>query len=432
MDVKQNPALNALSSYEGNRFSSEVQRFYKGPSGEILDAFVFTTVDIGDTPLNLRLGQHTVYWGTSIYDHFSNGIAYGQAPVDARKSAMIPGTTAQELFLPVAQLSLQSQITDQLSLSGQYMFDWKPTRFSEGGTYFAGSDALFSAPDRRPTAADPLVTEPHLDNLEPGRKHGSFGLSLAWMPEFLGGELTAFYRQFDDPTPWLAPQSINGGYRLVYPEDIRLFGLSLNRDIAGNSLGVELSMRRNTPLNALGISNLDNQGPRGNTLHLIGNMVGALPNMPLYSTGTWTAELSYAHLMKVTRHKELYRGEGYGCDALGMDAGQGCSTDDFLGITAQVTPQWLQVLPGVNLSMPVTGRYGLHGNGATSANGQEGTYTVSLGLQADIYQRVTAALTFVTSYAPYDTVVDGVVLSGRDGFATRDRDWLAFSVQTSF
>lgn len=82
--------------------------------------------------------------------------------------------------------------------------------------------------------------------------------------------------------------------------------------------------------------------------------------------------------------------------------------------------------------MPVTGRYGLHGNGATSANGQEGTYTVSLGLQADIYQRVTAALTFVTSYAPYDTVVDGVVLSGRDGFATRDRDWLAFSVQTSF
>jgi hypothetical protein len=154
--------------------------------------------------------------------------------------------------------------------------------------------------------------------------------------------------------------------------------------------------------------------------------------VPLYSSGTWTAELSAAHLIKVTDHEELYRGEGYGCDALGLDEDDGCSTRNFVGATLQFSPQWSQVLPGVNLTMPLTGRYGIHGNGATSANGQEGAYSISLGLSAEIYQRVTAAVTYVTAYAPINTLVGGVATSGRDGYSTRDRDWISFSIQTSF
>jgi hypothetical protein len=432
-NVKQSPELEAQgwqSSYNNDRYSGLVQRYYKGPSGEILDAFVFSSFNAGETPVNVRLGQHTIYWGTSVYDHFSNGIAYGQAPLDARKSAMVPGSTAQEVFLPVAQLSAQSQITPQISLAGQYFLDWKPTRFSEGGTHFSGTDYLFSGPDRRPLS--PGVSIPQLDSLEPGTKHGSFGISSTWSPEFLDGEISAFYRHFDDPMPWLAPQSVNGGYRLVYPKDIDLYGLSLNRSIGRGSVGVDLSVRHNAPLNALGVSNVDNEGPRGDTLHVVTNMISALPNSSFYDAGTWTAELSYAHLMDVTKHKELYRGEGYGCDALNLDEKDGCSTRNFVGLTLQVTPQWLQILPGVNLSMPTNWRYGIHGNGATSANGQEDAYTLSLGLQADIYERITTAITYVTTYAPINTVVNGIATTGRDGFSTRDRDWVAFSIQTSF
>lgn len=432
-NVEQNPELRSQgwqSSYENDRYSGLVQRYYKGPSGEILDAFAFGSMEIGDTPVNLRFGQHTVYWGTSVYDHYSNSIAYGQSPLDARKSAMVPGSTAQEVFLPVPQFSLQSQVTPALSLAGVYQLDWKPTRFSEGGTYFAGTDYLFAGPDRRPLS--PGVSIPRLDPLEPDHKYGSFGLSASWTPEFLDGELAAYYRRFDDPMPWLAPQSVNGGYRLVYPEDIDLFGLSLNRSLGDASLGVELSMRHDAPLNALGVSIADNEGPRGDTLHMLVNMIGALPRTSLYSSGTWTAELSYSRLLDVTAHEELYRGEDDGCAPLGLDADDGCSTRDFVGATLQVTPQWLQVLPGVNLALPTNVRYGIHGNGATSASGQEDTYTLSIGLQADIHERVTTALTYVTTYAPYSRVTNGVATSGRDGFSTRDRDWIAFSIQTSF
>ena len=38
----------------------------KGSSGEFLDAFVFANFDAGDVPVNVKAGQHTVYWGDSL------------------------------------------------------------------------------------------------------------------------------------------------------------------------------------------------------------------------------------------------------------------------------------------------------------------------------------------------------------------------------
>ena len=41
-DVEQNPALAYLpSSYRDKEYSNLTERFYRGPSGEVLDAFVF-------------------------------------------------------------------------------------------------------------------------------------------------------------------------------------------------------------------------------------------------------------------------------------------------------------------------------------------------------------------------------------------------------
>ena len=52
------PVAGALSPY--------TKRFSKGPSGEILDAFVFANVDAGNVPVNIKAGQHTVFWGESL------------------------------------------------------------------------------------------------------------------------------------------------------------------------------------------------------------------------------------------------------------------------------------------------------------------------------------------------------------------------------
>ena len=45
----------------GGPYTSYTQRWNIGPSGEFLDAFMFGKFDIGDVPLNIKLGQHNIY-----------------------------------------------------------------------------------------------------------------------------------------------------------------------------------------------------------------------------------------------------------------------------------------------------------------------------------------------------------------------------------
>jgi len=52
------PVAGILSPY--------TKRYAKGLSGEFLDAFMFANFDAGDIPINVKAGQHTVYWGDSL------------------------------------------------------------------------------------------------------------------------------------------------------------------------------------------------------------------------------------------------------------------------------------------------------------------------------------------------------------------------------
>lgn len=47
--------------------SNYAQRYYSGPSGEILDAFVFYSTEVGEESLlSVKAGQHNVFWGETI------------------------------------------------------------------------------------------------------------------------------------------------------------------------------------------------------------------------------------------------------------------------------------------------------------------------------------------------------------------------------
>ena len=259
-------------------------------------------------------------------------------------------------------------------------------------------------------------------------------MNATWQPEALGGgSLALYYRQFDDPTPWLAPQIdlTTGTYRLVYPEDIKLLGIGLNMNIEGTSVGADVSVRKNAPLVATGINPLNNEGPRGDTLHMLVNFVHGLTQTPLWDTGTMIGELSYSHLLDVTKNKQYFNGLGYGC-AAGQGKDDGCATQNFWGVGMQFSPQWLQVFPGLDLSMPVTARYGLSGNGSTSLSGSEGGYAYSIGLAADISFRHKITLTYSDSHYDINQRTNGLALTGNGDYGTNDRGWVSLSLQTSF
>ena len=107
-----NAPLSNIPSYVGKQYSSTTKRLYRGGSGELMDAFVFGSVDLGDVPVRAKLGRHTVYWGESLLLGGNlHSVAYAQNPLDLQKGFATPGTEAKELFRPLNQLSVQAQVS---------------------------------------------------------------------------------------------------------------------------------------------------------------------------------------------------------------------------------------------------------------------------------------------------------------------------------
>ncbi len=146
--------------------------------------------------------------------------------------------------------------------------------------------------------------------------------------------------------------------------------------------------------------------------------------------------MAYAHLMSVTDNKELYYGEDESICVGGK--WMGCSTKNYAAVAARFEPQWLQVFPGVDLSMPISDTYGLYGNAAQLSGTNQGTHTYSAGIKATIRQTLDVTLAYNGYYAR--TSSDRVVTpSGKSYFAggngpigLNDRDWVSLTLKTSF
>lgn len=113
-----NPATNQINDGQADsrHISGYADRYYNGPSSEILDAFVFGSMEIGEESLlGAKLGSHTQYWGESILA-FAHGNSYGQSGLDISKALAIPGTEAKELFIPRNQLSTSLTVNSELTL----------------------------------------------------------------------------------------------------------------------------------------------------------------------------------------------------------------------------------------------------------------------------------------------------------------------------
>ncbi|MCK9284186.1 MAG: DUF1302 domain-containing protein [Rhodocyclaceae bacterium] len=471
LSVERNPLLTGGTTtvaYAGSTYSDYTKRYYKGPSGEILDAFVFTGIDIGEMPLSVKAGRHTVVWGESLFTTI-HGIAFGQSPVDLAKAFATPGVEAKEVYRPLTQLSAQLGVTENLSVAAQYYFDWSATRLPEGGTYLGIIDMGFMGP----TNFNAAGFGANSGNNEPD-KRGDWGVSARWSPAWLDGTLGFYYRNFTDKTPTLfrfVPAAGTPYYKTFFGEDIDLYGISLSKQIAGVSVGAEVSYRRNMPLYSPLLQNMagtaafnsavfphgvptlngNTYQARGNTVHAVLNGVAVLPaaslgDFTLFDTAVVLGELTYSYLDKITDNQDMFQGVGHGiCDAsrratLGAnyrDKWDGCSTKEALGMTLSFTPSWLQVFPGVDLLAPMSFSKGLYGNSPVALGGNEDNGSYSIGLAADVYAQYRFDLKWVDYFgaAKYGAQAQtGSRVTTVNGLSTllRDRGFLAFTFKTTF
>jgi Protein of unknown function (DUF1302) len=441
-----NPPFNAIPSYVNNQFSPDIHHLYH-EGAEVLDSFVFANGNIGDVPVSGKFGRHTIYWGESLYLGGNlHSIAYAQAPLDLQKGFATPGTEVKELFRPLNQLSGQAQLTDTVSVAGQYLLQWQPARYPEGGTYLGPVDFAFNAPERQFLSG--ALGFAYNGPASKPPQQGEFGLSTRWSPQWLDGTAGLYYRDFADKLPQVfvtkvAPAS-GSIYNMIYADHIHLLGASLAKNIGPVSASTEISYRKNTPLNSqtLGIAvglpgSGDTKGPRGDTVHGLFNVLGTAAKTPVFDAATFGAELQWMHLVAVTSGGNLFNGLGYTpCNATATAPAKtkwdGCATTNYAGVSASFTPTWFQVIPGVDLSAPLTYAVGIKGNAATTFGGNQGLGNYTLGVGADWLQKYRFDLKYVGFQGHYKD--NGTAVTSTNGFTTYldDRGFVSLTFKTTF
>jgi len=416
-DVKQNPAFKQAgfqTAYYDNEYSSLVKNYYRGPYGEVLDAFLFANHAIGDVPVSFKAGQFSTFWGMALF--YPPGIADSQQPVDGWKAAATPGTEVKEVFLPLTQIDINAQLTPTIGVEAQYYFDWDNTRIPEGGTFLAPGDYVGDAPDTTGTLRPGVPPFKRQKAVEPG-KEGNWGVALKFNPDWLQGQtIGLYYREFDEKAGWLTVNPDFSGYRWVYPTNTRLAGISFDGSIGAFAVGAEVGYHMDTGLKTPTLTPT-NAGARGDTWHALVNTIYLLPQTWLFDTGSLAAELSYDRLDNVTKREDLFQYDGDpactrpGGGPASGNASWGCATRDAWGLGVSLTPQWLQVLPSLDLSLPLRLTMGLDGNSAVIAgvNEQAGAWSAGVELKYDVIHYLTIA------YADAFTdrhVINGVLAGG--------------------
>lgn len=461
--VRRNPAFASVptsyqfSSNGAGTYTNYTKRyFYRG--GEFLDAFIFASFEPAGMPVSVKLGKLATTWGQSFF--FGGGVASQQQPQDLIKALSSPGTEVREIALPLQQALLQVQVTPTVALGAQYYFDWRAVRAPEGGTYFAAGNFALAGPTNTGVVnpqAPGFELLPRGDAQGPAHKSGNFGIYAKLAPELLQGEtIGLYYRKFDTKNaPWLmlqggvqnipqlGPTFIPSNYQFVYARDTELYGLSYDGSIGGIAVGAEVGYQKHAGLQSGQFSvTADGQGAYGNTWFAVFNTFQSLSKTALWDTGVLIAELSYERLDKVTQNAMVYNGVGQlnqfgspvcknnATGAAGTEQ-DGCASKEAWGLGVRFMPQWLQVAPGVDLSMPAFVLAGLKGSSPGFGGTIDKFVNVSIGVEALVQNKHIVNLTWAKSHAPLRTL-GGVAVGGPSAFPLNDRERIALTYKYAF
>jgi len=227
--------------------------------GEILDAYIFTDWYFGNVPVSARYGNQVVSWGEST---FIPGGINTINPIDVN-AFRAPGAELKDALLPVEMFYISAGITENVTIEGFVQTDWEKVRTDDCGTFFSTVD--FVADGCGPVYLAGQTTEANsaalgavsqrIGDREADSKD-QFGVALRWfVPALNDSEIGLYYIKYNSRLPYVSGIVRTGGAAttptvfIEYPENIDLYGISINTTIPGGwSLGAEYSFRKDLPL----------------------------------------------------------------------------------------------------------------------------------------------------------------------------------------
>ncbi len=420
-----------------NKFTRETEKLH-GRDAELLDAFVFARFNAGEKPLTVRLGQHSLVWGESVF-FGANGIAGGMMPVDVIKLQSVPNTQFKEAIRPVPMLSGQIQFSSEVSLGAYYQFEWKPNRLPASGSYFSVADHV---PDggEQIVAVPGVVTFPRGHDQE-ASDSGQGGLQLRIRGEETdyGLYLIRFHsKNFQVVTdlgfiPPVGPV-VPVGYHLAYHEDITALGASLSHTVGDVNFAGELSFRKNQDLaqasgavdtssfsGSPATDNKDNPAyPVGETAHLNISALWTLQPTALFREATFLGELAGNRVLDITKNEA----------AVDPNATRNAWALRFL-----FEPTYRQVRPGLDLSVPIGIGWAPNGSRSMALGPggfpSDGGGDVTIGLNGTYLDAWRFSLGYTHYFGDVKPFTD-VNNNYTYGQALADRDFIAFSAFRTF
>lgn len=414
-----------------DRFTRATRELHGGDA-EILDAFVFGKFSLVGMPTTVRLGKHTLLYGESLMLG-ANGIAAAQAPIDVVKAASVPNAQFKEFMMPVNQVSTQVQISPSVSVGAYAMLEWKGDRLPGSGSYYSFMDALGTGGERLIVGASPAgpVAFHREADMKPDKRQ--FGMQLRFNAGDVDYGLYAVQWNDHGPSglylhPYATPVGSASGlqigtYQFAFHEGIKAVGGSFSTSFGNVNVAGEVSLRHNTPLDSdaqLDVVGADN---RSNPLYAVGRSAHAQINWIASVGQTWLAreadfvgEIAWNRRLSITKNAA----------ALNPNA-----TRDAMNLRFVFEPKYRQVLPGMDISVPIGVGYGVSGNSSVVGAFQgEGNGDISIGVNGSYLGEWHFGLNYTHYFGDAGPFIEGGHRSFKQIYA--DRNYLSFNVRRTF
>lgn len=425
-------ALVNTQSVAAGEFAEETRDLH-GQYGEVLDAFVYGGFSLGRKQLNLKLGRFTQLYGESLF-FGSNAVAGAMTGLDLARALSVPQSEFKEVARPTGQFAAQLQVNSNLTLASYYQFEWRKSRLPAAGSYFSFADFVDKGGET--VILGPGVIVHRTEDLA-ADDSGQFGFQARY--KLNDYELGFYAAQFHDKLPqFYVRPGINvreggiGDYAQVFAEDIKVYGLSVSTLVGETNVAAEMSVRQDMALVAIGNTVIlpgdtisdggDNSAfPRGDTFHFNASMISILNESRLWDAASFIGEFAFNRRLNISEN----------ADQLDPLATKDASAVQFIFV-----PDYFQVMPGLDMQVPIGFGYGI--SGRSSVNGvlfpAEHGGNVSVGLKGD-YNRLWRFSVNYTNYlgdagsvVRYDTEVPMLSYKNFHG----DRDFISLSVQRTF
>jgi len=456
---------------------SDFDDLSKAKGATILDAFVYGSFELGEMPLDVRLGKQVVSWGEST---FIRGGVNSINPVDIN-AFVRPGAEIKEGLLPVNMAFANIGLTDDLSMEAFYQLEFQETVIPGCGTYFSTSDT--AAPGCNTVSVGGGVTSVARsdDGVEKASDDGQFGLAFRYISEALGDTEFGFYAMnihsrapaavgntqdsvalFNTAFGTALAGGADAGtaaqmaigaavgsaaqtsYAIVYPEDQVISGMSFATNLGSVALSGEVSHSIDTPVQIHGVSFIstllglptssteltaltqeadidieafrlfDISQAQVTAIKFFDQVAGA-------SRIALVGEVGYTYIHGFDEGDteiKYGRSDVYGA-AAGDSTDDGFTTESSYGYRVRIVGDYSDVFAGINLKPTIAWSDDVKGYSNPGGNFSEGQQKLGLSVQATYLETYNASIAY-TQYM------------GGDYSVVSDRDFASMSIGMQF